>query len=144
MSAAQVRELSNQVRKDDEFCVGVFTAKDDSVPALVARVNSGHPMRGTLSIDTSSELGGSAAWMQLYRQVPAHAPATPSGPRIVLLSAGPEQAPSAHDEGLIELPHVMYVASDGGWFGRGPAGSAPLSHHTHTCSVPHACFTIHI
>lgn len=144
MSAAQVRELSSEVQKEDEFFVGMFNARDDPAPALVARVNSGHPMRGTLSIDTASELGDTGAWMQLYRQVPARAQAPPSGPRIVLLSAGSEQVLSVQDQELVELSHVMYVASDGGWFGRGPAGTAPLSRHTHACNVPQSCFTIHI
>ncbi|WFD36123.1 hypothetical protein MCUN1_002994 [Malassezia cuniculi] len=147
MTAMQVRELSSEVRKDDEFCVGIFSCKDDTVPVLMARVNSGHPMRGTLSIDTNSELGDTGAWLQLYRKVGASAPPIPSGgPCLVFFSCGAEHMPAANAHGseLVELEHVMYVASDGGWFGRPPARSAPMLQHTHACTVSHARLTIHL
>lgn len=89
MEAAQVRELSSTVRKEDQFYVGLFeknAEQADAVrisshqtPALVAQIISGHPMRGTLSVATEAELGlppdapdssKVQRWAQFYRPSP--------------------------------------------------------------------------
>lgn len=141
---ADTRTLASHVSKDDEFVVAILEGER---PALVARLNSGHPMRGTLSIDTTNELGVPGARMQLYRQAPAPPAPLPHTPQIVFLAAGVADAsvPAADARGApLELPHAMYVASDGGWLGRGAAQNAPLSRYTRMCSVPHARLIVHL
>lgn len=89
MEAAQVRELSSTVRKEDQFYVGLFEKNAEQADAvrisshqtsaLVAQIISGHPMRGTLSVATEAELGlppdapdssKVQRWAQFYRPSP--------------------------------------------------------------------------
>ncbi|PKI85277.1 hypothetical protein MVES_001303 [Malassezia vespertilionis] len=103
MGDAQVRDLSSQVRKEDEYFVGLYDAAHgsdtDVAPALIGRIVSGHPVRGTLCIETHAELGhgvqaGSSArfYAQFFRlaspaeHTPAQMPAAPRTPRCVFLT----------------------------------------------------------
>jgi len=51
-----VRSMSSQVRKDDELFLGIFACQEDAMPITMARIQSGHPMRGTISIDTDTQI----------------------------------------------------------------------------------------
>lgn len=150
MSAAQVRDWSSQVAKDDVFYLGVYTEADTAaVPLLVAQVNAGHPMRGTLSIATESELSGQRLWAQVLRpDVPRGiAPVARGGSvRFVFLTpmaesgveadAAVARAPHAHGD-VLSLPDVFLAASEKGWFARSAGTSGAVSSRTHTCAVPH-------
>lgn len=154
MEASQVRALSSSVRKEDEFYMGVFEDHPET-PELMAKVLSGHPMRGTLSIDTEAELGGPGntlqsprhRWVQFYRPGPTearhhHAPhgqarfvflAYP-GDASLPLSADPAVSwAHTHQDGARELPDVFLAASEQGWL-----ASNQVSVPTYACNVPYA------
>ena len=60
MSKQQARQIASKVKKEEDFFIAVYAeAAPDAgqEPLLVAQILSGHPSRGTLSIDTQVELG---------------------------------------------------------------------------------------
>lgn len=64
MSEQQARQIASKVKKEEDFFIAVYAepalnASSDAQPEslLLAQILSGHPSRGTLSIDTQVELG---------------------------------------------------------------------------------------
>lgn len=154
MEAGQVRELSSVVQKDEEFYVGIYD-DEHAMPSLMAKVLSGHPMRGTLSLDTETELGPAAGasdangkrWAQIFRPAltsPNTIQEAQSSSSCVFLaypieghaSVSPDPAaPYArqHPNGVLELPGVFVAASERGWYARSRG-----SPKTSACNVPYA------
>ena len=154
MQAGQVRELSSVVQKDDQFFVALFE-EGTNTPALLTKILSGHPMRGTLSLDTEAELGPSEyapassarRWAQFYRPgstSPAQVEGREGLARYVFLAyPGEDSAPVSpdpsvhwahqHPDGAIELPDAFLAASEQGWLARSRAKA-----RTCACSVPYA------
>ncbi|KDN53475.1 hypothetical protein K437DRAFT_265833 [Tilletiaria anomala UBC 951] len=56
MSRDEARDISKGMKKEDEFYLGVFECKEGGLPILLARILSGSPSRGSLSLDTDVEL----------------------------------------------------------------------------------------
>lgn len=154
MEAGQIRELSSVVQKDDEFYVGIYD-DEHATPSLLAKVLSGHPMRGTLSLDTETELGPEAGvsntngkrWAQIFRPAivsPSKSQEARRNAGCVFLAYPAERhapvspdpaAPYAlqHSNGVIELPGVFVAASERGWYARSRG-----SPKTSACNVPYA------
>ncbi|EST04732.1 hypothetical protein PSEUBRA_006015 [Kalmanozyma brasiliensis GHG001] len=60
MSEQQARQIASKVKKEEDFFIAVFAEPASDVrsePLMLAQILSGHPSRGTLSIDTQVELG---------------------------------------------------------------------------------------
>lgn len=63
MSQQQARQIASKVKKEEDFFIAIYSepgSNDGSAqpePLLLAQILSGHPSRGTLSIDTQIELG---------------------------------------------------------------------------------------
>ncbi|PWN48377.1 hypothetical protein IE53DRAFT_389426 [Violaceomyces palustris] len=68
MTEANARELASKVRKEEDFYMAVYASESGGregeqeelgggEPLLLAQILSGHPSRGTLSLDTQVELG---------------------------------------------------------------------------------------
>ncbi|TKY86139.1 hypothetical protein EX895_004964 [Sporisorium graminicola] len=64
MSEQQARQIASKVKKEEDFFIAVYAEPASEGPAaaqpqplLLAQILSGHPSRGTLSIDTQVELG---------------------------------------------------------------------------------------
>lgn len=60
MSEQQARQIASKVKKGEDFFIAVYADKSSEAPSeplLLAQILSGHPSRGTLSIDTQVELG---------------------------------------------------------------------------------------
>lgn len=168
MSREQVRELSSHVKKEDEFLVGIFvdnaTKGNDPLdthaePTLLARVSAGHPMRGTIGIETDVELqptGPARYLLQFFRRktdatsslVPPAAAKVPDGSvRYVFLTVTGDSAHVAPDPavenartmdcGAVQIADAFMAASEQGWFTRSPSNRAPaLMNRTQTCTVP--------
>ena len=71
MSEHQARQIAAKVKKEEDFFIAIYAepadrssscagAQRESEPLLLAQILSGHPSRGTLSIDTQLELGPGA------------------------------------------------------------------------------------
>ncbi|WFC98357.1 hypothetical protein MYAM1_001084 [Malassezia yamatoensis] len=154
MEASQVRDLSSVVDKEDEFYVSVSQSKS-SAPFLLAKIASGHPMRGTLSLETDTELGkrtgshqdSGRRYVQFYRPAPTQ-PLSLQGQRnqarfVFLTYPGDSKQqvspdPAAewavdHTDGATELPNVFLAGSEQGWFAR---NSTTMP--TCACNVPYA------
>lgn len=168
MTREQVRELSSHVKKEDEFLVGIFVDNalkaNDPVhahaePTLLARVSAGHPMRGTIGIETDVELqpaGPARYLLQFFRRktdstsslVPLAAAKVPDGcVRYVFLTvpgAGAHVAPDPAAEnartmdcGAVQIADAFMAASEQGWLARSPSDRAhALMNRTQTCTVP--------
>ncbi|WFD42438.1 hypothetical protein MPSI1_001083 [Malassezia psittaci] len=154
MEANQVRDLSSVVDKEDEFYLSVSQGKG-SAPFLLAKVASGHPMRGTLGLETDAELGkrtgsqqdSGRRYVQFYRPAPTK-PLSLQGQRdkarfVFLTYPGDTEQqvspdPAAkwavdHADGAIELPNVFLAGSEQGWFARNSTAMP-----TCACNVPYA------
>ncbi|GAK65370.1 uncharacterized protein PAN0_008c3587 [Moesziomyces antarcticus] len=58
MSEQQARQIAARVKKEEDFFIAVYADKTGTdQPLLLAQILSGHPSRGTLSVDTQVELG---------------------------------------------------------------------------------------
>lgn len=58
MSEQQARQIAARVKKEEDFFIAVYADKSGTdQPLLLAQILSGHPSRGTLSVDTQVELG---------------------------------------------------------------------------------------
>lgn len=64
MSEQQARQIASKVKKEEDFFIAIYAepatgsnADAKPEPLMLAQILSGHPSRGTLSIDTEVELG---------------------------------------------------------------------------------------
>ncbi|SPO27461.1 uncharacterized protein UTRI_10578 [Ustilago trichophora] len=63
MSELQARQIASKVKKEEDFFIAIYAepASSSAVaqpePLMLAQILSGHPSRGTLSVDTQVELG---------------------------------------------------------------------------------------
>ncbi|CBQ72650.1 conserved hypothetical protein [Sporisorium reilianum SRZ2] len=65
MSEQQARQIASKVKKEEDFFIAVYAepatgaamAEAQPEPLLLAQILSGHPSRGTLSVETQVELG---------------------------------------------------------------------------------------
>ena len=72
MSEQQARQIASKVKKEEDFFIAIYaepeTASSSSAtqsePLMLAQILSGHPSRGTISIDTQVELGPGAGQPQ--------------------------------------------------------------------------------
>lgn len=137
-----VRSMSSHVRKDDELFLGIFACQEDAMPMTMARIQSGHPMRGTISIDTDTQLSPNM-FAQIYRSGEHGQRADPPTPALVryttasgseIASALKGLAPQKQGatDGVMSFPGVFFSASEMGWFGR------HASQRTQAYTVPHA------
>lgn len=167
MEVGEVRALSSVVSKDDAFYLGIFEGahaqEPDEKPVLLAQVVSGHPMRGTISLDTQAELGipadappGTAVkrWAQFFRpapRLPAAVPDASGAVRYVFVShPGEGDAPMAadpaaataqpHAQGALGLRDVFLAASEQGWAAR---EGAKVRTPTYACNVPYTRAALH-
>ena len=136
-----VRSMSSQVRKDDELFLGIFACQEDAMPLTMARIQSGHPMRGTISIDTDTQICPNM-FAQLYRSGEHEQRKDPPIPALVryTMASGAEMSSALKGmapqqgttNGVVSLPGIFFSASEMGWFGR----------HASQCAqaytVPHA------
>ena len=149
LDAAQLRALSSDVRRDDDFFLGLYATETDPVPCLVARIQAGHPVRGTLGLETETELEGLAQYAQVFRAKPhddvltdtpcaAHA-----GVQYVWAS---ENAAPAHvpplaapvmARGVWTWEHTFLAGAESSWSARTPGT------RTHACAVPQSSVVLH-
>ena len=140
-----VRAMASHVRKDDDVFLGVYAHPEDDMPLTITRIQSGHPMRGTLCIDADIELGGPQKYAQVYRNGHERSVADPFLPASIryIVASGNETATALQkaktpltrmDNDLASLEHTFLVASDKGWFGR---ASTSFSSPAHTYAIPH-------
>lgn len=89
MSELQARQIASKVKKEEDFFIAVYAEpaasgaapNPEPEPLMLAQILSGHPSRGTLSIDTQIELGPGAGqpqgtmktYAQFYQIDPAFA-----------------------------------------------------------------------
>lgn len=142
MDRAQLRTLSSEVRRDDDFFMGLYAHENDEMPLLVARIQAGHPMRGTLGLDTQSELEGLARYAQVFRAAPHSHVLTdePDGTQAgvqymwVMEHATPAHVPqlAAPDAaGDVWVWEQLFLAgAESNWFSRTPDS------RTRACAVP--------
>lgn len=71
MSEQHARQIASKVKKEEDFFIAIYAepANDSSAsvqpePLLLAQILSGHPSRGTLSVETQVELGPGAGQPQ--------------------------------------------------------------------------------
>ena len=65
MSELQARQIASKVKKEEDFFIAIYaepasastSASAETEPLMLAQILSGHPSRGTLSVDTQVELG---------------------------------------------------------------------------------------
>ncbi|SPO27117.1 uncharacterized protein UTRI_10578_B [Ustilago trichophora] len=63
MSELQARQIASKVKKEEDFFIAIYaqpasnSAAAQPEPLMLAQILSGHPSRGTLSVDTQVELG---------------------------------------------------------------------------------------
>ncbi|WFD23602.1 hypothetical protein MEQU1_002296 [Malassezia equina] len=142
MDRAQLRALSSEVRRDDDFFMGLYADESDEMPLLVARIQAGHPMRGTLGLDTQSELEGLVRYAQVFRAAP-HSHVLTDGPdgtqagvqyMWVTEHAMPTHVPqlAAPDAaGDVWVWEQLFLAgAESNWFARTPGS------RTRACAVP--------
>ncbi|WFD31449.1 hypothetical protein MSPP1_002484 [Malassezia sp. CBS 17886] len=161
MRRDEVRTLSSYVDKEAEFVIGVYEDREpDSPPVLIAQINSGHPMRGTVGVNTDKELGSGALdnpaprWVQIFRPASeggveglpraAAAPEASYTPlsRFQVLSLPPEGSPADAVPGAWQtlrtwhdvhiLRNAFVVGTERGWVARDDG--EPLST---ACTVPY-------
>ena len=111
-----VRSMSSQVRKDDELFLGIFACQEDAMPITMARIQSGHPMRGTISIDTDTQIC-SNMFAQLYRSGEHGQHKDPPAPALVryTMASGAEMSSALKDlapqqgalNGVMSLPGIF-------------------------------------
>ncbi|WFD19966.1 hypothetical protein MCAP1_002210 [Malassezia caprae] len=142
LDAAQLRALSSNVRRDDDFFLGLYASETDSMPLLVARIQAGHPVRGTLGLDTETELEGLARYAQVFRTKP-HDDVLTDTPRDaksgvqymwVTENAAPAHVPllaaPAAAGGVWTWEHTFLASAESSWFARIPGT------RTRACAVP--------
>lgn len=142
LDAGQLRALSSDVRRDDDFFLGLYASETESMPLLVARIQAGHPVRGTLGLDTETELEGFARYAQVFRagthdDVLADTPGDNkagvqymwvtenAAPAHVPLLAAPVAA-----GGVWTWEHTFLAGAESSWFARTPGTC------TRACAVP--------
>lgn len=136
-----VRSMTSHVSKDDELFLGVFSRQEDSMPGTIARIQSGHPMRGTISIDTDTELFPNM-FAQMYRSGEHTQSTDPPTTALIryttasgseIANAFKALAPQKHGatDGVMSFPGFFFSASEMGWFGR------RASQRTQAYTVPH-------
>lgn len=140
----RVRSMSSRVRKDDAFFLGIYATHTDTMPLSIARIPSGHPMRGTICIDTNVDIVPNT-YAQIFQpgdgpvvaDAPAHARTTytiASGSAIAHTLK--HLAPQSTTAGVRSYPDTFLVASEHGWFGR------PAAQPTRAYTVPHTGATL--
>lgn len=141
LEAAQLRALSSHVRRDDNFFLGLYANKDDSMPLLIARIQAGHPGRGTLGLDTESELSGLGRYAQVFR-VAAHgnvltdAPISTEGVQYMWVAPDtttadvPSLPRATAADGVWAWERLFLAGTESSWFARAPGM------RTRACTVP--------
>ncbi|KAL4401857.1 hypothetical protein ACI68E_001508 [Malassezia pachydermatis] len=143
MDAQALRSMSSYVPKDETFYMGIFAHEHDTMPQFLTTIHSGHPMRGTLGVDTEVELSQwTHGFVQMYRTGEGNAVADaqpPARTRYLFLNGGEKGMSHALDdipkttcdEGVVALPGTFCAGSEKSWYARTPGAC------THNCTVPH-------
>lgn len=113
MDAATQRLLSASVGKEEEFWGALWRGDGTSgggssdSPILLSRILSGHPGRGTVSLDTDLELSieeGEEMYLEFYQRVnQEQQPSTPASDDQVIISI------PGKDLGAWALPRFLFV-----------------------------------
>ncbi|CAO1634489.1 unnamed protein product [Parajaminaea phylloscopi] len=109
MDAATQRLLSDSVEKEEEFWAAIWQSKTAAAdkgetPLLLTRILSGHPGRGTISLDTDLDLSSkSSAASELYVSFHQYAPEQSTDGPEKSTNSGRESATDA-GKAIIELP----------------------------------------
>ncbi|EPQ30322.1 uncharacterized protein PFL1_01848 [Pseudozyma flocculosa PF-1] len=97
LSANETRDIASTVKKEEAFYIGFFATETASTPLMVSPILSGHPSRGTLSVETEVDLGpgprGEQGSMKIFAQFFHHPPA-------------PVGASNSGDEGKVEAIEI--------------------------------------
>ncbi|CAO1625183.1 unnamed protein product [Sympodiomycopsis kandeliae] len=145
MNLEEQRLLSKGVKKEEEFWAAIWSSSDhtDTQPKLFVKILSGHPSRGTISLDTDLELStglesvssDQKIYLEFFKasSTPSITPLEIPGkdlsawrlPRFLFLTSPPSNTTSQEEEkgkaAVHALPNLFVLASENGVLSRDPS-----------------------